>query len=298
MVNHVSQLSAEDIYLFHEGSNFSSYQLMGTHVVHESGSSGVRFTVWAPNALGVRVVGDFNGWQGGEHVMERVPSSGIWLLFVPKLAPGVIYKYEILTASGERILKADPYAVYAQLRPDTASIVYELDGYQWQDEKWQQAKKPPAYQSPVIIYEVHLGSWRRGTTMSFWPIVNWQNYCLSMQLGWGILILKSCRLPNILLTGRGVIKPQGIMLLPAVMVRQKTLCILLISVMSRALVSLWIGYQGIFVKMTMDSGALMVPPFMSMPVWSVGRIRAGVQLILIWGVRKCSVFSYLMPYFG
>ena len=167
MVNHVSQLSAEDIYLFHEGSNFSSYQLMGTHVVHESGSSGVRFTVWAPNALGVRVVGDFNGWQGGEHVMERVPSSGIWLLFVPKLAPGVIYKYEILTASGERILKADPYAVYAQLRPDTASIVYELDGYQWQDEKWQQAKKPPAYQSPVIIYEVHLGSWRRGTNNEF-----------------------------------------------------------------------------------------------------------------------------------
>jgi len=160
--NNVSELSAEDIYLFHEGSNFRSYQLMGAHVVHENGSCGVRFTLWAPNAQDVRVVGDFNDWQGEGHGMLRVPNSGIWLLFVPALAPGAIYKYEIHTTSGERLLKADPYAVYAQRRPDTASIVYELEGYEWQDEQWRQAKKQPAYQSPVLIYEVHLGSWRRG----------------------------------------------------------------------------------------------------------------------------------------
>ena len=162
MVNNVSELSEEDIYLFHEGSNFRSYQLLGSHVVHESGCLGVRFTLWAPNAQSVRVVGDFNGWHGEGHVMQRVPHSGIWLLFISALTPGAIYKYEILTTSGERLLKADPYAVYAQLRPDTASVVYELSGYQWQDAKWQQAKKQPAYQSPVLIYEVHLGSWRRG----------------------------------------------------------------------------------------------------------------------------------------
>lgn len=162
MVNHVSELSEEDIYLFHEGSNFRSYQLLGAHVVHGSDSASVRFTVWAPNAQEVRVVGDFNNWQGEGHVMQRVPNSGIWLLFVPALTPGTIYKYEIHTASGERILKADPYAVYAQLRPDTASVVYDLQGYEWQDETWQQGKKQPAYQSPILIYEVHLGSWRRG----------------------------------------------------------------------------------------------------------------------------------------
>ena len=162
MVDNVSALSAEDLYLFHEGSNFRSYQLLGSHVVHESGSHGVRFSLWAPNAQEVRVVGDFNSWQGDGHVMQRVPNSGIWLLFVPALKSGAIYKYEIHTGSGQRLLKSDPYAVYAQLRPDTASVVYELNGYQWQDEKWQQAQKQPAYQSPVLIYEVHLGSWRRG----------------------------------------------------------------------------------------------------------------------------------------
>lgn len=167
MVNNVPQLSDEDIYLFHEGSNFRSYQLMGAHVVHESGSSGVRFTLWAPNAQEVRVVGNFNSWQGEGHIMERVPKSGIWLLFIPDLRAGEIYKYEIHTANGERLLKADPYAVYAQLRPDTASVVYDLEGYKWQDEKWQQEKKQPAYQSPVLIYEVHLGSWRQGPGNEF-----------------------------------------------------------------------------------------------------------------------------------
>ncbi|MBP2626883.1 MAG: 1,4-alpha-glucan-branching enzyme [Firmicutes bacterium] len=161
-MNNILQLSDEDLYLFHEGSNFRSYQLMGAHIVYKCGSSGVRFTVWAPNAQEVRVVGNFNGWQGEKHVMERVAKSGIWILFIPDLRAGEIYKYEIYTATGERLLKADPYAVYAQLRPDTASIVYDLQGYKWQDEKWQQEKKQPAYQSPVLIYEVHLGSWRRG----------------------------------------------------------------------------------------------------------------------------------------
>ena len=167
MVNNNAELSAEDIYLFHEGSNFRSYHFMGAHVVREKDICGVRFTVWAPNAQSVRVVGDFNSWQGEGDVMEHVLNSGIWLLFIPKLAPGVIYKYEIHTNSGEKLLKADPYAVYAQLRPDTASVVYELNDYKWQDEKWQQAKKMPAYQSPVLIYEVHLGSWRRGLNNEF-----------------------------------------------------------------------------------------------------------------------------------
>ena len=160
-MKNVSPLSDEDLYLFHEGSNFRSYQLMGAHVIHGH-NPGVRFTVWAPNAREVRVVGDFNSWQGQEYGMEKVSESGIWLLFIPGFKVGGIYKYQILTQKGEWIFKADPYAVYAQLRPDTASIVYDLEGYQWQDETWQKETKRPAYQSPVVIYEVHLGSWRRG----------------------------------------------------------------------------------------------------------------------------------------
>jgi 1,4-alpha-glucan branching enzyme len=162
MAIHVSAISEEDLYLFHEGSNFRSYQLLGAHVMEKDDKNGVRFTVWAPNAQEVRVVGDFNGWQGQEHIMERIGQSGLWGLFVPELRVGETYKYEIHTAAGERIMKADPYAFYAQLRPDTASRVYDLNGYQWQDVKWQQSRQKPAFEQPVLIYEVHLGSWRRG----------------------------------------------------------------------------------------------------------------------------------------
>jgi 1,4-alpha-glucan branching enzyme len=158
----ISPISQEDLYLFHEGSNFRSYQLLGAHVLTENGKQGVRFTVWAPNAQGVRVVGDFNAWQGEGHKMNRVGASGVWLLFIPGLMAGNIYKYEIQTAGGQTLMKADPYAFYGQLRPETASVVYNLNGYQWKDTKWQSRKTKPVNQQPLLIYEVHLGSWRRG----------------------------------------------------------------------------------------------------------------------------------------
>jgi 1,4-alpha-glucan branching enzyme len=162
MAIEVSPVSEKDLYLFHEGSNFRSYQLLGAHIVKEDGSMGVRFTVWAPNAQEVRVVGDFNNWQGDNHRMKRAGQSGVWLLFIPALPVGETYKYEIVTAYGERFLKADPYAFYAQLRPNTASVVYDLKGYHWRDQKWQKENKKPAHERSVLIYEVHLGSWRRG----------------------------------------------------------------------------------------------------------------------------------------
>lgn len=162
MAQNISQISDDDVYLFHEGSNFRSYQLLGAHLMSEQASCGVRFSLWAPNAQEVRIVGDFNNWQGKCHGMKRIPNSGIWMLFIPNLAAGTIYKYQIKTNTGEWMLKADPYAVYAQIRPETASIVYDLSGYEWQDQKWQQKDTEPAFQSPVLIYEVHLGSWRHG----------------------------------------------------------------------------------------------------------------------------------------
>lgn len=158
----VSPVSEEDLYLFHEGNNFRSYQFLGAHVIEEKGNKGVRFTVWAPNAREVRVVGDFNCWHGDKHRLQRVGQSGVWLLFVSELMIGEIYKYEIITATGEILLKADPYAFYAQLRPNTASVVHDLNMYQWQDQKWQKDKKRLVHEGPVLIYEVHLGSWRRG----------------------------------------------------------------------------------------------------------------------------------------
>jgi len=106
------------------------------------------------------VVGDFNQWGGQQSPLTQISPRGVWSGFVPSLHAGALYKYEILTAGGERFLKADPYAFRAELRPGTASCIYELDGYVWEDQKWQ-AQRADYYHKPLNIYEVHLGSWKR-----------------------------------------------------------------------------------------------------------------------------------------
>ncbi|CUH95423.1 1,4-alpha-glucan branching enzyme GlgB [Propionispora sp. 2/2-37] len=157
----ISMLSEEDLYLFHEGSNFRSYQMLGAHVLTCDGAAGVRFAVWAPNAREVHVVGDFNVWDGQAHSMRRVGESGIWELFIPELTVGDLYKYEVHSLDGSKFLKADPYGFYSQLRPDTASVVWDLSDYAWQDGVWQADKREQnILEKPVLIYEVHLGSWR------------------------------------------------------------------------------------------------------------------------------------------
>ncbi len=105
------------------------------------GKKGVRFTVWAPHAREVRVVGDFNGWNGTDYLMDKLNETGIWSLFVPDLTQGERYKYEILTPHGTLMLKSDPYAFYSEVKPLTASRVYDLEGYEWSDRAWQNGKK-------------------------------------------------------------------------------------------------------------------------------------------------------------
>ncbi|RYD05107.1 hypothetical protein N752_11075 [Desulforamulus aquiferis] len=153
--------SDHDLFLFHQGSHFLSYQMLGAHPVIVEGCRGVRFSVWAPKAKQVSLVGDFNGWRGDKHVLER-GKSGIWSIFVPELMDGELYKYEIHTFNGNVLLKADPYGFYSELRPGTASRFFDLSGYCWGDSEWQEEKKNNViYNSPVLIYEVHLGSWKR-----------------------------------------------------------------------------------------------------------------------------------------
>lgn len=156
-----SPYSELDRYLFHQGTHYESYAMLGAHLVEENGQAGVRFAVWAPNAERVSVVGDFNSWNGDAHPMKRQPASGIWALFIPGLGEGTIYKYEIRTYSGQLILKADPYAFYAEVKPRTASKVVNLKGYQWNDREWQERKASQSpFDQPMLIYEVHLGSWK------------------------------------------------------------------------------------------------------------------------------------------
>lgn len=156
-------ISDYDIHLFHEGTHYSCYKFMGAHYVKEDRRWGVRFTVWAPKATEVRVVGEFNGWQSKEeYSFERLNDEGLWSLFVPGLKENFIYKYEITQKSGKKVLKADPYAIYSEKRPNTASYVVKRKNFRWGDKRWLEYRNSQnIYENPINIYEVHLGSWRR-----------------------------------------------------------------------------------------------------------------------------------------
>lgn len=152
----------EEVKKFGAGIYYDSYQKFGAHLTVEAGISGVHFAVWAPDAMRVSVVGDFNFWDGRRHQMKKRGPSGIYEIFIPGLKPGTIYKYEIKTKAGDPMLKADPYANFSELRPNTASVIWDMTDYQWNDGEWiekRKAAKDRLKDSPMSIYEVHLGSW-------------------------------------------------------------------------------------------------------------------------------------------
>ncbi|MBC7137201.1 MAG: 1,4-alpha-glucan branching protein GlgB [Defluviimonas sp.] len=152
-----------DEYLQAEGRHEELYARLGAHPTTHGGVEGTAFAVWAPNARRVSVVGHFNAWDGRRHAMRRRGASGVWEIFIPGLMRGDIYKYEILGAYGHvQPLKADPVGFYAEAPPQTASIVYGPVVHDWDDTGWMQRRGADAREQPISVYEVHLGSWRRG----------------------------------------------------------------------------------------------------------------------------------------
>ena len=150
-----------DLHLFGEGRHEEIYKKLGGQPLSVNRVKGVSFVVWAPQASGVSVAGDFNGWDGRLHQMRRLGSSGVWELFVPDLAAGSLYKFEIRKQKGLPFLKADPYAQYTEVPPNTSSIVYESK-YKFRDARWLKKRaEQQHYRQPLSIYEVHFGSWRR-----------------------------------------------------------------------------------------------------------------------------------------
>jgi 1,4-alpha-glucan branching enzyme len=150
-----------DLYLWGEQKHQRAWNKLGAHPIEMNGVAGVAFAVWAPNAASVSVVGDFNGWDGRIHMMRVLGNSGIWELFVPGLEPGTLYKFEIRTRTGTLLLKSDPFAMRMEAPPATASIVYKSE-YRFGDDAWMQARASrDPLRSPISIYEVHAGSWRR-----------------------------------------------------------------------------------------------------------------------------------------
>ena len=156
----------EDLSKFEAGINYEIYEKMGAKPMTLSGVEGVNFSVWAPEAMRVSVVGDFNLWDGRRNQMNKLGDFGVYELFIPGLKAGDLYKFEIKTMKGEPMLKADPYAFYSELRPNTASIVADISGFEWSDEDWMKNRdvfqSTETDKSPAMnIYELHLGSWIR-----------------------------------------------------------------------------------------------------------------------------------------
>ncbi len=152
-----------DLYLFGEGNHNRLYDKLGAHIIEQNGIAGTHFAVWAPNAREVCVIGDFNGWAHGAFYLNCRGSSGVWDGFVPNIGAGALYKYAIRSQYNDyQVEKADPFGFAAEIRPRTASKVWELSNYQWNDAAWMGRRgRANALDAPVSIYEVHLGSWRR-----------------------------------------------------------------------------------------------------------------------------------------
>jgi len=159
-----------DLHLLGEGSHYRSYEKLGAHLTELEGKPGVRFAVWAPNAQYVSVVGDFNSWNRDTHPMRPRGASGIWEAFVPDIGHGDLYKYFIRSNYHDyEAEKIDPYGFSFEVRPRTASQVWSLDGYEWEDEHWMATRGEKGRRDrPISVYEVHLGSWRRAPETNSW----------------------------------------------------------------------------------------------------------------------------------
>jgi len=161
-------LSGFDLHLFSEGSHQELYDKLGAHLIEMNKVKGVHFAVWAPNAKAVSVIGDFNAWDNRRHQMRVLGSSGVWEIFIPGLGEGETYKFCIKTQSNHILEKADPYGFFSELRPKTGSRVWDINKYKWNDSEWlRKRQESQNLHKPISIYEVHLGSWKRGENNSF-----------------------------------------------------------------------------------------------------------------------------------
>jgi 1,4-alpha-glucan branching enzyme len=151
-----------DMHLYCEGTHYEIYRKLGAHLMEVNGHAGVLFSVWAPNAQRVSVVGDFNGWDGRLHPTRKRVEAGIWEIFIPGVGEEAHYKFELRNCFGQIVLKGDPFAFYSQHGLQTASLVFNLDRFTWSDREWMESRRTREWhKEPVSVYEVHLGSWAR-----------------------------------------------------------------------------------------------------------------------------------------
>ncbi|WP_434799764.1 1,4-alpha-glucan branching protein GlgB [Terrisporobacter vanillatitrophus] len=183
-IKYLDIITKEKIDNFISGNSLDSYKFLGNHKAEDKDEVGKSFAVWAPNAKAIYLVGDFNGWNETSHPLENMYDSGIWSIFTTDLEEGDIYKYNVIGCDNVSRLKSDPYGTFSELRPKTASIVYEGKNYDWKDEKYFEEKNKKALNNePMNIYEVHLGSWKRkwdGKFFSFEELYEMIDYVKNM----------------------------------------------------------------------------------------------------------------------
>lgn len=151
-----------DLYLMQQGHHYQIYEKLGAHAIEINGISGIYFAVWAPNAQSVSIIGTFNQWNRNMHMMRTLGSSGVWELFIPGIGVGEKYKYQIKAKDHQIFDKTDPYGFFCEVSPQTASIVYDINHFQWNDQEWMKNREnTQSMNSPISIYEMHLGSWMR-----------------------------------------------------------------------------------------------------------------------------------------
>ena len=168
-IKYLDIITKDRVKEFEEGNSLDSYKYLGNHKAEHEGKEGIAFSVWAPNAKAVYLVGDFNNWDETSHALERFENSGIWTTFTTELKEGDNYKYNVIGYDGVSRFKSDPYGTYSELRPNTASIVYEPSEYKWNDKNYLDEKnKKDLNREPINIYEVHLGSWKRKSNGDFY----------------------------------------------------------------------------------------------------------------------------------
>ena len=168
-IKYLDIITKDRVKEFEEGNSLDSYKYLGNHKAEHKGEQGIAFSVWAPNAKAVYLVGDFNNWDETSHPLEKFENSGIWTTFTAELKEGDNYKYNVIGYDGVSRFKSDPYGTYSELRPNTASIVYEPSEYKWNDKNYLDEKnKKDLNREPINIYEVHLGSWKRKCNGDFY----------------------------------------------------------------------------------------------------------------------------------
>ena len=158
----MKKMSKEDLYFFNQGKLYDAYRIVGAHLEDDNSRNlkGTRFTVWAPHAKEVNVLGEFNDYQPWVHNLIKVDKTGVWSIFIETALEWAKYKYEIKTFDGRALYKSDPYAFFSSERPETLSKIYNMEGYTWHDSKYMKNRnKKNPYESQMSMYEVHLATW-------------------------------------------------------------------------------------------------------------------------------------------